>query len=210
MRLSLPSSSELLWNQFKSKLRSQVRSGERNHFSVSWGRTELLDDFYKVFSRRMRDLGTPVYGRRLFSSILEQFPESAELCCVYSASQPIAVALLIHRQEITEVPSASSLSEFNSRNANMFMYWHLLQRAVARDSRVFDFGRSTIDSNTYRFKKQWGAQPSRSIWQYYLRKGNHNALRPDNGKFSLAIAAWRRLPVKLTQWIGPSIVRGIP
>jgi FemAB-related protein (PEP-CTERM system-associated) len=210
MRLDLPTTSEALWAQFKSKLRSQIRNGERHGFTVHWGGLELLDDFYSVFSRNMRDLGTPVYGKSFFVAILKQFPSQAELCCLRSGKQPVAVALLLHGKHVTEVPSASSLRRFHSENPNMVMYWSLLQRAIARGSKVFDFGRSTFDENTFRFKKQWGATPSPAVWQYFVRKGQSDAMRPVSGKFSLAIRTWRQLPVGVTRFIGPLIVRGIP
>jgi FemAB-related protein (PEP-CTERM system-associated) len=158
----------------------------------------------------MRDLGTPVYGRTLFASILREFPAESELCVVRLGSRPVAAALLLHLGETTEVPSAGSLRKYNGTNANMLMYWHLLERAVERNSRRFDFGRSTVDSNTYRFKLQWGALPEPSCWQYYVRQGTIADMRPENGRYRLAIRAWRRLPVSVTRWIGPRIVRGIP
>jgi hypothetical protein len=92
----------------------------------------------------------------------------------------------------------------------MVMYWHLLQRAIERRQPVFDFGRSTIDSNTYRFKRQWGAEPSPSVWQYYVRRGTIGDLRPDNARFQLAIRAWQQLPLPIANLLGPAIVRGIP
>ncbi|MCC7335962.1 MAG: GNAT family N-acetyltransferase [Pirellulaceae bacterium] len=210
MRLALPSSSDALDAQFKSKLRSQIRSGARHNFSVHWGTIDLLDDFYNVFSHNMRDLGTPVYPKKLFRAILHEFPTESEVCCLRSAGKPIAAALLIHAFQVTDVPSASSLRAFHSTNANMLMYWNLLQRAISRGSRTFDFGRSTLDSPTYRFKKQWGAVPSPATWQYFVRQGACDALRPENGKFAAAIQVWKRLPVALTRQLGPLIVRGIP
>src|SRR6516225_4791508 len=106
MRLPLPSSSECLWKSLTAKVRNQVRKGQNSGLVVSWGRQELLSGFYTVFSHNMRDLGTPVYGQRLFRSILEQFPERTELCLVTAGTQPVAGALLLHGCEITEVPSA--------------------------------------------------------------------------------------------------------
>lgn len=210
MRLKLPDSVDELWNRFKSKLRSQIRSGEKHDFTIDWGGLDCLDAFYHVFSRNMRDLGTPAYSRRFFQAILTRFAGRAELCVVRLNGEPVASALVTHGDRISEVLSASSLRAFNSTNANMVMYWHLLRRAVERGQQVFDFGRSTVDSNTYRFKKQWGAEPSPSIWQYYLRRGSIGDMRPDNAKFGLAIRAWRQLPVWFTRLIGPTIVRGIP
>jgi serine/alanine adding enzyme len=210
MRLSLPLTAEQLWNSFKSKLRSQIRAGEKHDFQVAFGSHDLLSDFYGVFSRNMRDLGTPVFPKRLFHSILDQFQNAAEFCVLRHQGRPVAAALLLHGRITTEVPSASSLREFNSTNANMVMYWHLLKRAVERGQQVFDFGRSTIDSNTHRFKKQWGAETSPSVWQYYVRHGAIGEMRPDNAKFRLAISTWQRLPLWLANRLGPTIVRGIP
>jgi FemAB-related protein (PEP-CTERM system-associated) len=210
MRLALPASEDELWGRYKSKLRSQIRSGMKHDFQVEWGERELADDFYEVFSRNMRDLGTPVFSRRLFESILEQFPGRAELCVVRARQRPIAAALLAHGEGVTEVPSASCLQEFRSTNVNMLMYWRLLCRAIERGQHTFDFGRSSIDSNTYRFKEQWGAVPHPAVWQYYVRRGNVGDLRIESGKYDLMIRAWRRLPLAVTRWAGPVIVRGIP
>jgi hypothetical protein len=75
---------------------------------------------------------------------------------------------------------------------------------------VFDFGRSSVDSNTFRFKKQWGAEPSSADWQYHVRQGAINAVRPENPRYQRFIRLWQRLPLWLTRLLGPAIVRGIP
>jgi hypothetical protein len=92
----------------------------------------------------------------------------------------------------------------------MMMYWNLLDRALQRGSSVFDFGRSTIDGPTYKFKKQWGAEPEPAMWQYHQRGAATRELRPDNPKYARFIKIWQKLPVRLTKLIGPRIVRGIP
>ena len=210
MRLSLPESSDTLWKDLTPKVRNQIRKGQKQDFEVHWGGLDILEDFYSVFSRNMRDLGTPVFSRKLFSSILEAFPESAEFCTLTSAGKAAAGALLIHGQGITQVPSASALREFNRQNVNMLMYWQLLCRAIERGQSTFDFGRSSQESNTFRFKKQWGAEGEPAVWQYYVRKGDVSEMRPESKKYQLLIKTWQRLPVRLTRWIGPPIVRGIP
>jgi serine/alanine adding enzyme len=210
MRLALPGTAEALMKSFKSKLRSQVKKSFENPFSVHWGRTELLPEFYFLFARNMRDLGTPVYSPKLFESILGAFPETSELCVVRLVGKPVAGALLLHNRGITEVPSASSLREFNSTGANMWMYWQLLQRAMERGSATFDFGRSSLESGTYKFKEQWGAVPHPAVWQYYVRSGAPEDMRPNSPKRQRLIQAWQKLPVWVTRWVGPSIVRGIP
>jgi FemAB-related protein (PEP-CTERM system-associated) len=210
MRLELAPTSEQLWKRLASKVRNQVRSGMKHELTVAWGGGELLPEFYAVFRRNMRDLGTPVYGKKLFRNIVEVFADRAEFCVVRAGSKAVAAALLLHGWGISEVPSASSLRAYNHTCANMLMYWHLLERAIQRGQTVFDFGRCSFDSNTYRFKKQWGAQPTPASWQYFLREGAASDMRADNPKYQRLIELWRWLPVSLASWLGPTIVRGIP
>jgi FemAB-related protein (PEP-CTERM system-associated) len=210
MRLALPDTVEGLERQIRSKVRNKIRKGERQGFTAHWGQLELLEDFYEVFSRNMRDLGTPVFSRKLFREILVGFSGAAELCVIRSGQRPVAAGLLVHGNGVTLVPSASSLRSYNSTNVNDWMYWQLLQRAVSRGQAVFDFGRSSRDGNTFVFKKKWGAEPEPAVWQYYVREGSVSDMRPENGKYARAVRMWQKLPVPLTRLIGPSIVRGIP
>gem|GEM_PF-84476 len=211
MRLALPAAGDDLWNSIGSKVRNQLRKAQKNEaLTAHWGRLDVLDEFYDIFCRNMRDLGTPPFSRKLFASILQEFPEAAEICCVRMNGQPVASGLLIHGPGTTEVPSASSLRAFNATNCNMLLYWNLLTRTIERGQSVFDFGRSSRDSGTYRFKAQWGAIESPAVWQHYVREGHASDMRPNSGKYDLMIRAWQKLPVWLTRLIGPSIVRGIP
>ena len=210
MRLPLAQTTELLWKGFDSKVRNQIRKGEKGGFTVQWGAEELLDGFHDVLAENMRDLGSPVYGKGLFRAILSTFPRAAEICLVRDGAKPVACALLLHGWGVTEVPTASSLKAYNPSNVNMLMYHHLLRRAVECGQRVFDFGRSTTEGSTFKFKKQWGALPHPATWQYRVLHGEVGEMRPDNPRYQRAIRLWQRLPIALTRRIGPFIVRGIP
>ena len=210
MRKALPDTKERLWKGFHTKVRNQIRKGEKNGFRITWGREEELEPFYSVLSENMRDLGTPVYGRGLFRAVLRAFPADAEIAVVWAGDKPIAAALLLHGRGWTEVPTASSLREYNSSCVNMLLYRQLLDRALDRGHRIFDFGRSTLGSPTFKFKEQWGAEPVSATWQYALRGGDIGAMRPDNPRYGRMIRLWQKLPVRVTQYLGPSIVRGIP
>ncbi len=210
MRLPLAATGDLLWKGFDSKVRNQIRKGEKGNFAAEWGAADLLDGFHDVLAENMRDLGSPVYGKELFRAILEAFPNDAEICLVREGAKPVACALLLHGWGITEVPTASALKAYNPSNVNMLMYHHLLRRAVERGQAVFDFGRSTTEGNTFKFKKQWGAEPHPAAWQYAVLQGEVGDMRPDNPRYQRAIRIWQRLPVGLTRRLGPLIVRGIP
>ena len=220
MVLKLVKDPDQLWKDMSAKVRNLIRKGEKEGLSIRWGGRDVLDAFYDVFAINMRDLGTPVYSKELFGTIVDSFGDQAELAVVDYQGKTVAGAMLIHDRpahaavdfpcNATHVPSASSLREYNHTNANMWMYHQLLLRAIARGSEEFDFGRSSVDSGTYRFKKQWGAEPTATVWQYYLRQGDISAMRPDSPGNKRKVAVWQKLPVWLTRAMGPAIVRGIP
>jgi serine/alanine adding enzyme len=211
MQLELPDSVEGLGKQIGKKLRAQVKRPVREGAITQWGALDLLDDFYAVFSRNMRDLGTPVYAKAFFAAILESFPDAARLCVVRIAGKPVAAAFLIDDGERRDIPWASSLREYGQFSVNMMLYWEVLKDAVERGIRVFDFGRSSVDSGTYRFKRQWGAEPVPMYWHYWLADPEDApGLTPDNPKYALAISVWQRLPVWLTQRLGPNLVKYLP
>ena len=211
MLLNLPADADGLWKAVNGKVRNLVRKGDKSALTLCWGGMDRLDEFYDVFSVNMRDLGTPVYPRRLFEAILRRFPSEAELAVVRHEGRAVAGALLIHQPNgLTQVPSASSLRAFGFTSANMWMYHRLLLRSIERGSGVFDFGRSSEGSGTWRFKKQWGAIPQTTTWQYHVRWGEVGMMRPEHPKMQRRVAAWQKLPVWVTRMVGPTIVRGIP
>jgi len=211
MRLDLPREPETLMKRFPSKLRSQIRRAMKEDLTVRIEGVEILDDFYRVFARNMRDLGTPVYGRRFFETILEVFPKDARICAVYLRREPVAAGLLYGFQNTLEIPWASSDRRYNRLSANMLLYSSALDYACREGYEVFDFGRSTPHSGTYRFKEQWGARPVPLYWYHWSRDGRPVPdVSPANAQYDRAIQVWKRLPVSLTRLIGPSIVRNIP
>jgi FemAB-related protein (PEP-CTERM system-associated) len=211
MRLQLPDDPSALWTSFPAKLRSQINRPIKAGMKSRVGGVEDLDAFYRVFSVNMRDLGTPVYGRRFFEAILRQFAGSARVCVVHHEQRPVAAAIVLAFRGSMEIPWASSIRGMNRLAPNMLLYWTVLKEACRSGCREFDFGRSSPDSGPYRFKAQWGASPVPIYWHYWVPEGEELPnLNPANPRYRRVIGLWRRLPVGLTQLIGPAIVSKIP
>jgi FemAB-related protein (PEP-CTERM system-associated) len=211
MRLSLSSDPDTLWREFPSKLRSQIRRPEKGGLFARLGGVDQLDSFYAVFCRNMRDLGTPVFPRRFFNDILESFPDSSYICCVYSKDRPVAAGLLLGFKDRLEIPWASSLGEFNHLSPNMLLYWQALRLGCEQGYRWFDFGRSTPGGPHYQFKAQWGAEPTQLYWHHWQAASDPlPEMNPQNPRYRLAIHLWRRLPVSLTRLLGPMVARSLP
>jgi FemAB-related protein (PEP-CTERM system-associated) len=211
MRLDLPPTYDILLKSFTPKLRSQIRRGEKEGMTAHVGGGELLDEFYAVFSLNMRDLGTPVYAKQFFAEILNAFQRDAKLIVVRLAGNPVAAGFVYGFRQMLEVPWAASDKRSARFAPNMFLYGAILKYACEQGYRTFDFGRSSKDSGTYRFKEQWGAKPVQLNWYYWTREGDSlPQLNPQNPKYQLAIRLWQQLPVSVTTILGPKIVKYLP
>ncbi|TQV71859.1 FemAB family PEP-CTERM system-associated protein [Exilibacterium tricleocarpae] len=208
---ALPASDDELDHALGAKVRAQTKLATRHNPEIRFGGVELLEDFYDVFARNMRDLGTPVYAKSLFQNILDRFSTETTVVCVYIDKQCVAAAFLIGRGELLEIPWASTLRRVNKLNINMWMYRQILRLAIDKGFAFFDFGRSTRDAGTYKFKKQWGTTPVQHYWYYWLPAGSAlPEINPDNPKYRLVIAIWKKLPLWITKLVGPAIVKNLP
>lgn len=210
-KLDLTEGTDEVWKSFDAKARNQVRKAEKSGLTVNFGKAELLHDFYKIFARNMRDLGTPVWPKKFFAEILNHFKNDGEIALVRMDKKPIAAGLLIHCFDYSVVPSASANRKYLKYCPNNLLYWEIIKHCLERGSKIFDFGRSSKGSGTYNFKKQWVKEPINQIWQYRLLEIDElPELNPNNPKFKLARSIWRKLPLPIANFLGPKIVTRLP
>jgi FemAB-related protein (PEP-CTERM system-associated) len=208
LALALPDDPERLWRGFDAKLRNQIRKAQTSGLTAGWSGVEGLDAFYRVFATNMRDLGSPVHGRRFFRAILEEFPDSARLVLVRKGSQVVAGGLCLSFKDGLQMPWASSLREHRAVCPNNLLYWEVIRSACEKGCRRFDFGRSSPGSGTYRFKRQWGAVEEPLHWQGLGAQGAATgAVDPSDPRYARLIALWKRLPVAVTRAVGPALRR---
>jgi FemAB-related protein (PEP-CTERM system-associated) len=79
MCLPLAAHPDRVWEDLRHKTRNRVRKAQGAGLTVVSGGLELLDDFYRMWTVRMHELGTPCYPRKLFASIMETFPGMATI-----------------------------------------------------------------------------------------------------------------------------------
>jgi FemAB-related protein (PEP-CTERM system-associated) len=212
MSLDVSPGSDALWRKIGPKVRNLVRKAEKAHLVARAGDPEQdLAAFYSLFAENMRDLGTPVYTRRFFDELLRAFPDSTRLSIVERDGVAAAAGICVTHGSFTEIHWAASRRDMLEHSPNMLLYWEAIDWAARSGLATFCFGRSTEDSGPYRFKKQWGAVPSRLAWEYLLSPGAHMPkLHPQNPAFHTATRAWKKVPLSLTKILGPQIVRHIP
>lgn len=214
LQLELPATFDALSKRLGAKLRSQVKRAEREQLGRRVGTFEVVDDFYRVFAENMRDLGTPVYPKRFFEAILRRFEPQCQLVVIDWRGVPAAAAFLVFWRGRAEIPWAACRAQAKPLGLNMKLYWEALSLAVDRGCALFDFGRSTVDSGTYRFKRQWGAEPVPLYWYRWER--NRGGAAPgasgeERGRaLQLATAVWQRLPLRVANTLGPLVSGALP
>lgn len=208
--LPLPESIEALWNStFRAKLRSQIRRAQREKMDVRFGAQEE-EAFYRVFSRNMRDLGTPVHPRAFFSALGRRFSDRVIFGAVYADGMPVAAGCGFVWRDEYEMTWASSLREHNAKAPNMLLYASFMEEMIRRGMRKFNFGRCTPEGGTHRFKLQWGGVDEPMHWAGWPDAEEREGTDEPGGVYSLASRAWRRLPVPVAETLGPLLAARLP
>jgi FemAB-related protein (PEP-CTERM system-associated) len=203
LRRTLPDSAETLWRLLPSKLRNQVQKARRSGCIGKVGGQELLDDFYAVFSRNMRDLGSPVHAKALFEQVFRHFADHARIILVEHEDKPVAAALVFRFGQTLYNPWASSLRSYRPLCPNMLLYWQMLAHACDQGLRFFDFGRSSPNASTCVFKLQWGATMRPLIWHIFSRQTELWLPQRE----TLVVESWKGLDLALSRQLGPELRR---
>ncbi len=209
--MELPSDPEVLFkDRLKAKLRSQIRRPQKEGMQFTCDPGNLMD-FYTVFARNMRDLGTPVLPRRFFSEALATFPEQTLVGAVRAPDgTTVAAGLGFLWNGEFEITWASSLREYNRFSPNMLLYWGLMEECIGRGAERFNFGRCSPGSPTHRFKRQWGAEDLPLPWGQWTRDGQGEGDYGASPMLAKASEVWKRLPLSVANQMGPWLARQLP
>ena len=207
--LDLPPTADELMQRFAAKLRSQVRRPQREGATVAFG-VGQVDPFFSVFSRHMRDLGTPSQPLRLFRELAQQFPDDCWFGTVQVGGVTVAGGCGFLFGDELEMTWASSLRSHSRLAPNMLLYWSFMERAIAAGVRRFNFGRCTPGSGTHQFKLQWGGNEELLWWYDRARVAGATTPSPHDGAYRWGPRVWRRLPAAVSTALGPAIVRYLP
>jgi serine/alanine adding enzyme len=206
----VPNDFDATFKKFDSKLRSQVRRGEKEGVVVRFGR-EHAAAYHKVFAEHMRDLGSPAHGLRFFERLADALNERAWIGVAYLGAEPVAAGFAIENGAEVEISWASALRRHQKLSPNMALYGAFIRRSCERGFNAFNFGRCTEGSGTHKFKKQWGSRDEPLPW-YQLGAGARDSAppTPDQGVYGLAVKVWPKLPLAVTTPLGARLIAGIP
>ena len=189
------------------KQRAMVRKGIKNGLTSALDAN--VDRFFALYADNVHRHGTPAMPKRYFQALMDTFGPDCEVLTVSSAQgTPLSSVLSFYFRDEVLPYYAGDDEAARDLAANDFKYWELMRRACARGLKVFDYGRSKAGTGPYAFKKNWGFEPSPLHYEFCLYKRDSIPQNnPNNAKYKLLIATWRRMPLGLATWLGPHIVR---
>jgi len=192
------------------KQRRMTRQGAKHGLRGEFG-MQHLEAFYEVYAHSVHALGSPVFPRRLFTAIAQEFGKECELLTIWKDGRVLAGVLTLLYEDQALPYYGGALREAFPYAINDFMYWELMCHVAHAGYRVFDFGRSREGTGPYNFKRHWGFEPQPLPYQYLLLNGaTIPNVSPANPKMRLAVEAWKRAPFALTRRLGPALTRYLP
>ena len=192
------------------KQRRMIRQGIKAGLTSKIGYQEHLKDFYNIYARSVKALGTPVFPFCYFLNIMDTFPQTFILSVWKDNKMVAGVMTFIFKDRLMPY-YGGALKKYYQCSVNDFMYWELMKYGCENKFRWFDFGRSKKGTGAYEFKKHWGFEPENLPYSYRLiNKKKMPNVSPANPKYSAVINIWKKMPLFLTNWLGPKLVRSIP
>ena len=190
------------------KQRAMVRKG------IKAGLVSEIDSdttrFFEAYSASVHRLGTPVFSRKFFRLLKDEFGNDCEVLTITLEGKVISSVMSFYFRDEVLPYYGGGVDAARAVAGNDFMYWELMRRACERGLKVFDFGRSKRGTGAFDFKKNWGFEPTPLYYEYFLVADDAvPEINPLNPKYRLFIEAWKRMPRGLANVIGPHIVKNL-
>ncbi len=193
------------------KQRAEVRKALASDLTVTIG-TGPADRaaHYAVYATSVRNLGTPVFPKRLFAEVLARFGDDADILTVCHEGRAIASVLSLYHNGTVLPYWGGGTAEARTVRANELMYFALMRHARTRGCTRFDFGRSKPGTGAFAYKKNWGFVPEPLHYAVRTADGAEaREVNPLSPKYRAQIALWKRLPLWLANRLGPPLARGL-
>lgn len=207
---SLMNSADELIASYKPKLRSQIRKAEKNGLTSSIANSsEAVDAFFNVYAQNMHRLGSIPHSLKWFKAVHQHFGNDCFIALVHLEDKVIGAGLVLRVSNNAVIPWASTLADYNRLAPNMLLYWAIQAHLCDTGASQFDFGRSSFGEGTFRFKKQWGAQPHLLDWQNWTPAGQQT--EQDNGPGlgakvrPMIEKTWQKLPLSVSNQLGSKL-----
>ena len=171
-----------------------------------------LDLFYRIYARRMRDLGVPVVSIDYVRALKRHFGvERLKLFFVSLHGREVGGMLCLLSLNSWFLLYAAVDKDMMAQYANYLLYWRAIEKAATSGVAQFDFGRSRPGSSTQLFKSKWPGVDLIVPQSYFVGGAALPArLTIARDQQSLVRKIWKRCPLPVVNLIGPILNRRLP
>lgn len=207
--LDLDINTEVVWRIFNNKVRNAIRKAIKSGVKIA--NDSHIEEFYGLYTRNMRDLGTPPHSFAFFKNLLHEFPEHTRVVSAKYDGVSVAAMLLVYFKDTIISGWAASDRKYRKINPNNLLYWEVIKASCESGYKYFDFGRSLKGSGTFNFKKPWGGEIKQLHYQYHLcNKKNVPDTSQSNPKRQKFARVWKKMPLPISNILGARIRRNFP
>jgi FemAB-related protein (PEP-CTERM system-associated) len=206
----LPETEAACLESIPRKSRATVRKAMQNH-GLTFEVNRDVDLLWHLHAVNLRKLGTPVFPKSFFRTIMEVMGERADILFVKHQGKPVAGVMNFYFRDVCNPYFSGSLPESNATGANNYMYYALMCHALKQGYKQFDFGKSRKGSGSYNFKSNMGFEPKDLAFEYiFLNGGIIPNFNPSNPKLAVFLKLWGMQPLWTSKIIGPILNRFLP
>lgn len=154
--------------------------------------------FVSVLKTTLARHGAPMLPRRLVDALIDALGGRLLVVRAQRSGEARASLLLFRDGPLAQVPWSGST--FGADSPGNLLFWAAIAQAARDGADVFDFGRSSVGDGAYRFKRSFGATPTRVLW---LSDKPADLYR----RYAMAQRLWRRCPDYVADRLGPRLCR---
>lgn len=150
----------------KYNVRRQLRIASEN-LDIEFGGVNSLDDFYWVYAKNMKRLGSPPQPKRFFKRLLEVCGENeAIIVNAYYKEKCVGSSFYMAYEDVAEVCWSASDINYNKFYVPYLLHWELIKYSIRAGKKIFSFGRSTYSSGSYKYKRNWKPTEHPLVFNY--------------------------------------------
>lgn len=192
----------------RAEVRKALAHQQSGTLDVSVGNSAAdRDAHFAAYATSVRNLGTPVFPRRLFGAVLDAFGDDADILTVRAGDEVVASVLSLYGNGAVMPYWGGGTHAARGLRANELMYFALMAHARARGMTRFDFGRSKVGSGPASYKKNWGFEAQPLTYARWSAGRGVRDINPTSAKYQAMVRIWKRLPLPVANRIGPVIAR---
>jgi predicted N-acyltransferase len=175
---------------------------------------ENLFDYYPIYSKSMKELGTPTLGSDFFTSIAAHFNGDLNLITLTHQNQIIGGGFVFPYNNTVNCLWSGLLQAYYSLNSSYLLHWSVFRLAAQAGYQFVDTGRCKKNSGGHEFKRGFGGQEQQLYQQIYLNGLNHapsvGAQKKEDIRYQVFTKVWHLLPLQATELLGPILRRQMP